>query len=241
MNAVRFSPIMGMLLLLLIGVALALSFSANSPKTNLGQVPTSVATILPTIPVTIPVPTPVSTVVTATYEVIPTEVIPTMGPEERQTREALFGPQLPYTPAQATAISAEAEMYQSLHTRVGTIVAQGTNTTPTGPLHLKTYRLEEVLLPAPFTFTRHVTGRDVTVDRVWRLTVTGGPFEVRGASVSVYVDRTYVGVGGQSSNLDAVTAFVFDGSVLSEGATISVSYSTGEAHTELPERLHFNP
>lgn len=237
MNGARFSLILGTFLLLILGLAFLFTRSSGNNQSNMAQVPTSVSTtvstLLPTASVTIPVPT---LVVTVTQE-----VLPTIGPEERQTRVALYGPQLPYTSAEATAISTEAEMYQSLRTRTGTVVAQGTNTIPTGELHVRTYRLEEVTLPAPFTFTRHVTGRDATVDRVWRLTVTGGPFQVRSSSINIYINGSYAGVAGISPGLDAVTALIFDGSILREGATIAVSYSTGLAYTELSERLHFNP
>lgn|GEM_PF-5745709 len=244
MKGGRVSLMLAALLLFGAGLAFLLTRPPANNQSSLAQVPTSVTTQAPAIAsasvsISASVPVPLSTVVPATYE-----VLPTIGPEERQTRVALFGPQMPYTSAEATAISAEAEMYQSLRTRTGAIVAQGTNTIPTGALHVRTYRLEEVRLPAPFSFTRHVTGRDITVDRVWRLTVTGGRFQVRSASINVYIDGVYAGVGGlggQSPEHNELVALIFDGSILREGAAIAVSYSTGDAYTELPERLHFKP
>ncbi|MFL5734099.1 MAG: hypothetical protein ACJ78Q_12970, partial [Chloroflexia bacterium] len=55
----------------------------------------------------------------------------------------------------------------------GKVIAQGTNTAPTGPNKLKTYRVEEIDLPKGSVVA--IKGENVKTDKVWRVTISGGP------------------------------------------------------------------
>jgi hypothetical protein len=118
---------------------------------------------------------------------------------------------------------------------VGTTLAEGRNEQPVGFLALKSYRLEEVVLPQPLRAT--VNGRDLTVNRVMRLTVTGGPFEVRDMPATIWVDNTAVGFGQENVDLSEISTIIYDASVLRDGALVAVSYQANLDRTELPERL----
>jgi hypothetical protein len=134
---------------------------------------------------------------------------------------------------------AEAEMYVSLYSRPGLIIAQGSNTTPTGTFQLKTYRVEEIELPGPTTFTDFTVG-NITVDRVWRVTITGGPFHQGQQSLVLYIDGRSIATGTDSA-VDGAEFILFGDAILHEGAMLGVSTSLGVPIITLPETLHFEP
>lgn len=120
----------------------------------------------------------------------------------------------------------------------GKVIAESNAAAPAGRLKVKNYRVEELTLPAPVSV--EVGGKRVEVSRAFRVTVTGGPFPVRALPAVVWIDDEAVGYGVESEDLDAITAVTFDGSLLREGATVSVSYGdkeNKEGRTALPEKL----
>ena len=258
MNVERFNPAIGILLLLLVTIAIAIAVSANTPRSGLGQAPPSVTPETPT-----PIPSsPVSTsTITSTVTpdatfpppigtavrtvIVPTPPTTTPLPQLTATVEAWwtavseYGRPIP-DPNESTQI-AEAQAFRSLFTLEGTVIAQGVNATPTGHYNLLTYRVEEVQLPGPTTFTRLTVGRNITVDKVWRVIISGGPFEVRATSVDLYLDGNGITSGGESPDLTEVIFLVFDRSLLQEGATIAISYYGDLDNSTLPETLHFSP
>jgi hypothetical protein len=120
----------------------------------------------------------------------------------------------------------------------GVVVGRGTNAAPKGLLKLRSYRVEEVALPR---FTEvEVRGERVSVNKAFRVTITGGPFPVRALPPVVWVDDVAVGFGVESEELTEITAVTFDESLLRDGATVYLSYGDKENKSErtaLPEKL----
>jgi hypothetical protein len=125
----------------------------------------------------------------------------------QQTTDESFVGQLPDT-SQAFADPA-------LMTRAGTEVATGSDA-----------RIERVALTAPLTV--QLGGSATTVDVVYRITITAGPYVVRDMPAIVSIDGRALGVAMESADLSALTAFTFDASVL-DGTTLGVSYGLPDA------------
>jgi hypothetical protein len=104
----------------------------------------------------------------------------------------------------------------------GKVVAEGSATRGTGNPNITGYRVEELQLPR----SRNVElrGQQVSVDRAWRITLNGGPFPVRDLPAVIWIDDQVVGVGIENETLSQVRAITFDGSLIREGALISLSY-----------------
>jgi hypothetical protein len=121
-----------------------------------------------------------------------------------------------------------------VHRAPGALVAAGKNALPAGRLGVKTYRLEEVKLPAPVEFKRG--GTKVFADSALRLTVSLDS-TLNGAYTINVGDEPRPGVVTGSNTLSAL---FLDPADLEDGATISVSRGSGcqvEDLSPLPERL----
>ena len=118
----------------------------------------------------------------------------------------------------------------------GRTVGEGLNVEPSGPLNLKSYRVEEVSLPRAKRVT--LNGERLMVETAWRITVTGGPFAVRAMPAVIWIDGVAVGNAIENEDLSAISVMTYDRSLLREGAAIAVSYGKeSEERMELPERL----
>ena len=120
----------------------------------------------------------------------------------------------------------------------GTVIAEGSNTTPKGLLRVARYRVEQVALPQPTVV--EVAGKRTEVDTAFRLSIVGGPFPVRALPPVVWVGDTAIGYGIESEDLDEITVVTFDRSLLKDGASIYLSYGSKddrEGRAELPEKL----
>jgi hypothetical protein len=104
----------------------------------------------------------------------------------------------------------------------GKVLAEAKATGAGGNVRLTGYRVEEVTLPR--TVTAEVRGQQTAVDRAWRVTVTGGPFPVRAMPAVIWIDDQIVGYGIENESLSQITAVTFDGSLISEGGVVSLSY-----------------
>lgn len=89
----------------------------------------------------------------------------------------------------------------------GTLVARGTDVV-----------VESVALEAPTV----VDGREVSA--VFRVTVSAGPYLVRDMPAILSVDGTPVGVAAESVDLASLVLFSHDDVVVTDGATIALSY-----------------
>jgi hypothetical protein len=145
--------------------------------------------------------------------------------------------------------AAERQTYQCLRRyffiEAATVLAQGTNRTPVpdaGYL-MTSYRLTEIELPEVVTHTfpvpisGYLQPREISFKKVWRLTITGGPFPATDSGYSLYLDDTIVGNGVEKNG--GLTTIIFDPTLLHEGARIGLSHGTYPPVYNLPETLHF--
>ena len=118
----------------------------------------------------------------------------------------------------------------------GKVVSEAKSARPNGDLKLTGYRVEEVQLPQSASV--EIRGQQMVVNKAWRVTVQGGPFQVRALPASIWIDDQKVGIGIESVDLSQVTAITFDSSIIREGGKVSVSY-VDEAGPPLPQGLKF--
>ncbi len=77
------------------------------------------------------------------------------------------------------------------------------------------YRVEELSLPRAMKV--ELRGQKVEVDKAWRVTVTGGPFEVRTSPAVIWIDDDILGYGAESEELTEISVITFDRALLREG------------------------
>lgn len=104
----------------------------------------------------------------------------------------------------------------------GKVLTDTKTTGSSGDLKLTGYRVEEVQLPR--SLSTDVRGQQLTVDRAWRVTITGGPFPVRAMPAVIWIDDQLVGYGIENETLTQITAITFDSSLIQEGGVVSLSY-----------------
>src|SRR6266536_717441 len=92
----------------------------------------------------------------------------------------------------------------------GKNIAKGSNTNPVGQFGVKSYHLEELTLTAPVV----VDGQTINAAKAWRISITGGPFPVRGQGAVSSVGGLDLRVGVEKGDLSAVAAITFDDSML---------------------------
>lgn len=118
----------------------------------------------------------------------------------------------------------------------GKLVSEMKSTRPSGDLKLTGYRVEELQLQRNLTV--ELKGQQVTVNKAWRVTVTGGPFPVRALPAVVWIDDEIVGNGIENETLSQITAITFDSSLVREGGVVALSFGEDkEARVSLSQRL----
>lgn len=237
MNRGQLNPIMGLLLLLAGGIAVALIASAATRNTSTGQAPPPQSTSQATAPQTTPATSATSVAAQSattmsspqpenTLEPMPTrEPTPQLSPQEIQALDDVYSGRLR-----------------------GTIIARGTNATPipVGRMSLLSYEVEEITLPitvtadmlVPTSDGNYLQPRVITFDKIWVFRVTGGPFLDAANIWTIWLDDHVIGYSGGGE--DYIAALFFDRSLLHEGATIGVSYGEGKPYVHLPEKLHLD-
>jgi len=116
-------------------------------------------------------------------------------------------------------------------------VAEGKNRRPVGEFRLRTYRIVELRLTRPLR--AEIAGRETQVDRAWRITITGGPFEVRNMPAIIWVNDAPIGIGLEAPDLRSISIITFDSEVIRNGASVGFSYGVTDTtgYTVLPERI----
>lgn len=104
----------------------------------------------------------------------------------------------------------------------GRLVSEAKATRASGNVTLTGYRVEELRLPR--TLNVEVRGQQISADKAWRVTVTGGPFPVRALPAVIWIDDQIVGNGVENELLTQVSAITFDSSLIREGGVVSLSY-----------------
>jgi hypothetical protein len=144
------------------------------------------------------------------------------------------------TPVSDTAANQEVTVTDILKLE-GRVLGEGTNTRAVGHHKVASYRVEEVTLPRVQDVK--IKGETRSVGRAFRLTIKGGPFPVRAMPPVIWLDETAIGYGSENEELTEITVITYDESVLTEGATIYLSYGdkqNKEDRTPLPEKLKLN-
>lgn len=121
--------------------------------------------------------------------------------------------------AQTEVGEADETDVEDLYLASGKIVATGGDKQASGPLQIKSYRVEEVTLRRPIK----VEGSTGVIKMVWRLTVTIGPTNF--GDHFIFLDdepRTAV-----VTERNGISTIFFDAAELEDGAKISVAVGTG--------------
>jgi hypothetical protein len=129
------------------------------------------------------------------------------------------------------------ELHNALYGSQGDLKAEAQHL-PVGPMHINSYRVEEVTLPQPTSVK--VKGEESVANSAWRVTVGGGPFPVGALPIVLWINNNKVGYAQPNLDLSKVTAVTFDRDLLRDGATFAVSYGENGAKTKLPEKLSFS-
>ena len=118
----------------------------------------------------------------------------------------------------------------------GKLVSEAKSARPTDQLNLTGYRVEEIKLPRQLNV--EVRGRQVAVDKAWRITVQGGPFPVRALPAMIWIDDEIAGYGIENETLSQITVITFDSSLLLEGGVVSLSYGEDkQTRVSIAQRL----
>jgi hypothetical protein len=138
--------------------------------------------------------------------------------------------------AQENPSSVSNKEMRELLKRPGRLVSEAKSTRPNGDLQLIGYRVEELELPRNMSV--EIQGRQVVVNKAWRVTITGGPFPVRGLPAVVWIDDQVAGNGIENETLTKITAITFDGSLIREGGIVSISYGENkESRERVPQPI----
>ena len=146
---------------------------------------------------------------------------------------ALSGSNLWAVPQGVPQSTAQGSTMHDLRVKSGKLLAKGQNTTPSGPLKLLSYKLEEIDLPQPLEL--EIRGRKELTQSALRLTITS---RANLDAHLIWIDDASLG-GVWGAGEEGVAAFITDRSILRDGAVISVSHD-GTLY-ELPERLKLPP
>lgn len=148
----------------------------------------------------------------------------------------IFAASLSVAAQTSPSSSLNANTMLQLRRMPGRLLAQGSNTEPTGEVKLRSFILEELNLARAIRVD--INGQIVETARAWRLTITGGPFPVRAMPALVWLDDNLAGQGAENPDLSELSVIIFDRALLREGATISVSYDEDDPdRMALPEKL----
>ena len=110
----------------------------------------------------------------------------------------------------------------ALHTRTdGKVIAEGRNTNVSQRDNVVRYTVEELKLEEPIE--AEIRGKKTEVHQAYRITLFGGPFDVRDIPAILGIDDKISLVGMEAPKLDKVTFILYDRSLLRDGATLYVS------------------
>jgi hypothetical protein len=110
----------------------------------------------------------------------------------------------------------------------GKLLTQAAEARPVGPFKALGHKLELIELAEPLVVGEGPTAKKL--DKVYRLTVTGGPFLPAGMPWQLWVNGHSLGVAQESEDLGAISAIVLDPGVLTDKGTISVSLGDARRH-----------
>ena len=134
------------------------------------------------------------------------------------------------TSSQDTQVRRKFELYTRAK---GKVIAEGRNTKASEQVPVERYTVEELKLDEPIE--AEIGGKKTEVYQAYRITVVGGPFQIRAMALLLAIDDKITLVGVESRNADRVIFILYDRSLLREGATFTVGYGVG--NIELTDKL----
>jgi len=148
---------------------------------------------------------------------------------------AVFGSVIAY--GQPSSHATESTSSDRLPSAQGKIIAQGSNTTPSGLWHLTSYRIEEFSLPKSVQVT--VRGHTFQATKAWHVTVLGGPFSVRDTPIVIWAGDTPLGNAQPNPDLREATTRSYDWNALRDASALYLSYGLNkEDRWQIPESLN---
>jgi hypothetical protein len=129
----------------------------------------------------------------------------------------ILGTETPYPTV--TPVPTE-EGLVDLYSLDGELIAQWSSAEAVTSFGVTAYQIEELTLPQPIQVP--LNGEASSVQKAWRITITGSGFLVASLGYYVWIDETAVPAKEAGSGL---VGFVFEPSLLREGAKLGISYS----------------
>ena len=98
------------------------------------------------------------------------------------------------------------------------------------------FTVEELQLDEPIE--AELEGKKTDVYQAYRITMFGGPFNLRSMPITLKIDDKTTLIGVESPKLDKVTFVLFDRTLLLESPTLTVGY--GAVSIELSDKLNLS-
>ncbi|HET6980198.1 MAG TPA: hypothetical protein VFI24_27945 [Pyrinomonadaceae bacterium] len=142
--------------------------------------------------------------------------------------------------AQETQINAkdiQVRRKAELHSRgKGRVIAEGRNSNVSKHVPVERFTVEEIQLDEPIE--AELEGKKTDVFQAYRITMFGGPFDLRSMPITLKIDDKTTLIGVESPKLDKVTFVLFDRTLLLESPTLTVGY--GAVSIELSDKLNLS-
>ena len=107
-----------------------------------------------------------------------------------------------------------------IHALEGSIIAEGTTADESTSSSIKSYRIEEITLPSPYTVELY--GEVVEATMAWRITITGGPFVTASRTDLILIDQQ-IFAGAVNRTPSSLVGYSFDDSLIREGGIVSAA------------------
>ena len=104
----------------------------------------------------------------------------------------------------------------------GKEIGRGVNQTPATDLELHTYRVERLTLPSPVK--AKIDGTKVTVNKAWRITISGNQFRVGAMPAILLIDGQPVAIGQESADQTELSFIILNPRFIRSGASLALTY-----------------
>ena len=104
----------------------------------------------------------------------------------------------------------------------GEEIGRGTNQTPSTDLELHTYRVERLRLPRQVK--AKIDGTKVTINKAWRITISGEHFRVGAMPAVLLIDGQPVAIGQENADQTEISFIVLNPRLVRNGASLGFTY-----------------
>ena len=104
----------------------------------------------------------------------------------------------------------------------GEEIGRGVNQTPSTDLELHTYRVERLRLPSQVR--AKIDGTKVTVNKAWRITISGNHFRVGAMPAILLIDGQPVAIGQENTDQTELSFIVLNPRFVRNGASLALTY-----------------